>query len=73
MPTPLDPNKKKLQSTYFVQDRHNKEEITRLTIQERMITQSMGGIITARADQFRQLPPRTRCCWRSRWMGNRRG
>lgn len=49
MPTPFDPNKKELQSTYFVQDRHNKEELTRLTIQEQMITKSMGGALPEQA------------------------
>jgi ubiquinone/menaquinone biosynthesis C-methylase UbiE len=57
MSTPLDPHKKKLQSTYFVQDRHNKEELTRLTIQEKMITQSMGGALPEQADpsSFRRV------------------
>ena len=69
MPTPLDPNKKKLQSTYFVQDRHSKEELTRLTIQERMITQSMGGALPEQTNSVsfrRVLDVRLR----SRWMDN---
>ncbi len=31
--------------TYFVQDRRNQEEHTRLTIQDQMITRSMGGVL----------------------------
>lgn len=31
-------------STYFVQDRENQEELTRLRIQDQMITNSMGGV-----------------------------
>lgn len=53
MPTPLDPNKKKLQSTYFVQERHSKEELTRLTIQEQMITKSMGGALPEQTEPAR--------------------
>ncbi len=32
-------------STYFVQNRLNKEELTRLTIQEQFITRGMGGVL----------------------------
>jgi ubiquinone/menaquinone biosynthesis C-methylase UbiE len=32
-------------STYFVGDRSSKDELTRLTIQERMVTASMGGLL----------------------------
>lgn len=32
-------------STYFVQDRANKEEIRRLQVQDQMITASMGGVL----------------------------
>jgi ubiquinone/menaquinone biosynthesis C-methylase UbiE len=32
-------------STYFVQDRSNREEITRLQIQDQMITAGMGGVL----------------------------
>ncbi|HET8840621.1 MAG TPA: class I SAM-dependent methyltransferase [Ktedonobacteraceae bacterium] len=32
-------------STYFVGDRSNKDELTRLTIQEQMVTTSMGGVL----------------------------
>lgn len=37
-------------STYFVGDRSNKDELTRLTIQEQMVTTSMGGILPEQAD-----------------------
>jgi ubiquinone/menaquinone biosynthesis C-methylase UbiE len=39
------PRNNELASTYFVQDRHNKQELTRLTIQDQMITASMGGVL----------------------------
>jgi ubiquinone/menaquinone biosynthesis C-methylase UbiE len=32
-------------STYFVQDRRSKEEFTRVTIQDQMLTTSMGGVL----------------------------
>jgi ubiquinone/menaquinone biosynthesis C-methylase UbiE len=32
-------------STYFVQDRKNKKELTRLSIQDQMITAGMGGVL----------------------------
>jgi ubiquinone/menaquinone biosynthesis C-methylase UbiE len=32
-------------STYFVQDRSNADEMTRLTIQDQMLTASMGGVL----------------------------
>ncbi|HEY0754619.1 MAG TPA: methyltransferase domain-containing protein [Ktedonobacteraceae bacterium] len=50
MPTPSDANKKRSQSTYFVQDRHNKEELTWLIIQEQMLTKSMGGTLPEQDD-----------------------
>ena len=50
MPTPPDPNKKKLHNTYFVQERHGKEELTRLTIQEQMITTAMGGVLPEQSE-----------------------
>ncbi len=37
-------------STYFVQDRKNKQEITRLTIQDQMITTAMGGVLPEQPD-----------------------
>ena len=32
-------------STYFVQDRANKEELHRLQLQDQMMTASMGGVL----------------------------
>jgi ubiquinone/menaquinone biosynthesis C-methylase UbiE len=42
-----DPSKGKKErlSTYIVQDRQNREELQRLTIQDKMITERMGGIL----------------------------
>jgi ubiquinone/menaquinone biosynthesis C-methylase UbiE len=38
-------------STYVVQDRKNKkEELTRLTIQDQMLTKAMGGVLAEQAD-----------------------
>ncbi len=40
-------------STYFVQDRSNNEEMTRLQIQDRMLTASMGGVLPEQHDPTR--------------------
>ncbi|QBD76754.1 class I SAM-dependent methyltransferase [Ktedonosporobacter rubrisoli] len=45
MPIPQDKNKPEHPSTYFVQDRQNEEELTRVTIQDHMITAAMGGVL----------------------------
>ncbi|HEY4033431.1 MAG TPA: class I SAM-dependent methyltransferase [Ktedonobacteraceae bacterium] len=37
-------------STYTVQDRKNKKELTRLTVQDQMITASMGGVLSEQPD-----------------------
>jgi ubiquinone/menaquinone biosynthesis C-methylase UbiE len=37
-------------STYFVQDRSNKDEITRLLIQDGLLTESMGGVLAEQPD-----------------------
>ena len=37
-------------STYFVQDRSSEEEITRLLIQDQMITAGMGGVLPEQPD-----------------------
>jgi ubiquinone/menaquinone biosynthesis C-methylase UbiE len=50
MENPFEGHKNEQPSTYFVQDRRNKEEFTRLTIQDRMITTSMGGVLPEQAD-----------------------
>src|SRR5215469_4245704 len=50
MSHPFEPGKGELQSTYFVQNRRNKEEMARLTIQDEMLTTSMGGVLPEQAD-----------------------
>ncbi len=44
-------------STYFVQDRSNKDERHRILIQERMLTEGMGGVLPEQADTttFRRI------------------
>ena len=37
-------------STYFVQDRSNEEELNRLLVQDRMLTESMGGVLAEQPD-----------------------
>ena len=39
-----------LPSTYWVQDRSNKEELTRLRLQDAMLTASMGGVLPEQSD-----------------------
>src|SRR4051812_5369301 len=50
MPTPFDRRVNDNPSTYMVQDRKNKKELTRLTIQDRMITTKMGGVLPEQTD-----------------------
>lgn len=50
MSTPFDPRINDNPSTYFVQDRKNRNELTRLTIQDQMITKAMGGVLPEQAD-----------------------
>lgn len=50
MPASFDPQKKKAPSTYFVQDNHKREELTRLTIQDQMVTGSVGGVLPEQTD-----------------------
>ena len=40
-------------STYFVQDRDNQDEFTRLQVQDHMITTSMGGVLPEQHDPTR--------------------
>jgi ubiquinone/menaquinone biosynthesis C-methylase UbiE len=42
--------KKEHPSTYVVQDRQNQQELTRLTIQDQVITASMGGVLPEQPD-----------------------
>jgi ubiquinone/menaquinone biosynthesis C-methylase UbiE len=44
------PRNNELASTYFVQDRHNAKELKRLSIQDQMITTSMGDVLPEQAD-----------------------
>jgi ubiquinone/menaquinone biosynthesis C-methylase UbiE len=57
MANPLESHKNERPSTYFVQDRRNKEELRRLTMQNQMLTASMGGVLPEQADPtvFRQV------------------
>ncbi|HEX3640271.1 MAG TPA: class I SAM-dependent methyltransferase [Ktedonobacteraceae bacterium] len=50
MATPFDPRINDNPSTYVVQDRKNKKELTRLTIQDQMITAGMGGVLPEQPD-----------------------
>src|SRR5262249_30880903 len=40
-------------STYFVQDRSNVDEMTRLRIQDQMVTAGMGGVLSEQDDPAR--------------------
>ncbi len=56
MPTRRSPRKEN-PGTYFVKERKNEKELTRLTIQDRMITAGMGGVLPEQADStvFRRM------------------
>jgi ubiquinone/menaquinone biosynthesis C-methylase UbiE len=56
MSTPPNPSQD-YSSTYFVLDHANKEELTRLHIQDQMITAGMGGVLPEQLDptQFRSI------------------
>jgi len=45
MPDSQEPPKYEYSNTYFVQDRQNEKELTRLAIQDHMLTAAMGGIL----------------------------
>lgn len=49
MSTPIDPRREH-PSTYFVQDRSNEEELTRLHAQDQMLTAGMGGVLSEQRD-----------------------
>ncbi len=57
MPTPQNPQKREQPSTYVVQDRQNQQELRRLTIQDHLITASMGGVLPEQPDaaSFRRV------------------
>lgn len=44
------PSSREHPSTYFVQDRANREELNRLQIQDRMLTEGMGGVLPEQSD-----------------------
>ncbi len=46
----IPPRSNELNSTYVVQDRQSEEELTRLIIQNQMLTSSMGGVLPEQAD-----------------------
>jgi ubiquinone/menaquinone biosynthesis C-methylase UbiE len=50
MSTPFDRRVNDNPSTYVVQDRKNKKELTRLTVQDQVATASMGGVLPEQAD-----------------------
>lgn len=51
MSTPTEPSRSREHTgTYFVQDRGNVEELQRLQIQDRLVTESMGGVLPEQAD-----------------------
>ena len=49
MPLSEEP-KRELHSTYFVQDRSNEEEMTRVRLQDHMLTAGMGGPLPEQPD-----------------------
>jgi ubiquinone/menaquinone biosynthesis C-methylase UbiE len=49
MTTPTNPRQEH-PSTYFVQDRGNVEELSRLQLQDQMVTTSMGGVLPEQPD-----------------------
>jgi len=50
MPSPYDSRSNDNPSTYFVQDRKNKKEFTRLMMQDKKLTAAMGGILPEQPD-----------------------
>jgi len=52
MSTPNDPRREH-PSTYFVQDRSNVDELTRVAIQDQIITTGMGGVLPEQPDPTR--------------------
>jgi ubiquinone/menaquinone biosynthesis C-methylase UbiE len=50
MPRLPDHQRGELPSTYFVEDKGNEEELLRLSIQDRMVTSLMGGVLPEQSD-----------------------
>jgi hypothetical protein len=44
-------------STYFVQDRSNKEEVQRLQLQDHLLTTAMGGVLPEYQQPHRAICP----------------
>lgn len=53
MSTSPEPQKRDYPSTYVVQDQQSKEELTRLTFQDQLITTAMGGVLPEHPDPTR--------------------
>lgn len=49
MPTPAEPRREH-PSTYIVQNRSSEEELTRLQIQDRVVTRGMGGVLAEQSN-----------------------
>jgi hypothetical protein len=49
MSTPTNPGQEH-PSTYWVQDRSDEEELTRLRLQDQMLTADMGGVLSEQPD-----------------------
>lgn len=47
---PFEPRKEEHPSTYIVQDRENQHELVRLTLQDQLLTASMGGVLAEQPD-----------------------
>src|SRR5436853_5817963 len=50
MPAPLGRRQNETPSTYMVQDRKDQRELTRLMIQDHIITVSIGGVLPEQVD-----------------------
>lgn len=53
MSTPLEEPRRENQSTYFVEDRSNGDELKRLALQDQMATASMGGVLSEQPESLR--------------------
>lgn len=64
------PLKKELESTYIVQDRQSEQELARLTIQDKMLTASMGGVLSEQDDPTRFHSVLDIACGTGGWLIN---
>src|SRR6266851_2530638 len=53
MSTPTEESWREHPSTYFIQDRSNRDELRRLALQDQLITTSMGGVLPVQAEPER--------------------